>query len=84
MGRQAVQNLPEHKWELVNAVARSPLLSSPQVSQGIELAAVERILLETDELAAADRERLLHTTRELAKLYSALTQPSTQQARQQT
>jgi hypothetical protein len=79
-----VQNLPEQKWDLVKAVARSPLLSSPHVNAGIELAAVERILLEADELAAAHRERLLQATRELAKLYSALTHPSAQQTRQQT
>lgn len=51
-------------------MSRSPLLGPPQVRPGIDLAAVERRLLVTDELPAAERERLLEVVRELAGVYA--------------
>lgn len=62
----------ENRWDLVDAVSRSPLLGPPQIRPGIDLAAVERRLLVTDELPAAERERLLEVARELADLYARL------------
>jgi hypothetical protein len=53
-------------WELVDAVARSPLLQEARVPRGVELAEVERRLLEADDVTAAERERLLAAARELA------------------
>jgi hypothetical protein len=53
-------------WELVEAVARSPLLQEPVVPRGIELADIERSLLATDDIDASERERLLDATHELA------------------
>lgn len=62
----------ERRWDLVDAVSRSPLLGPPRVRPGIDLAAVERRLLATDELAAAERERLLDSVRELADVFARL------------
>src|SRR5690242_16415454 len=62
----------ERNWEIVDAVARSPLLAEAEVEPGIDLAAVERALLETDRVAASDRERLVLATRELAGTYRRL------------
>lgn len=53
-------------WELVDAVARSPLLQEPRVPRGVELAEVERMLLEADDVDAVERERLLTAAHELA------------------
>jgi hypothetical protein len=53
-------------WELVDAVARSPLLQEPRVAPGVELAEVERKLLQADDVDAFERERLLAAVRELA------------------
>jgi hypothetical protein len=53
-------------WELVEAVARSPLLQGAVVERGTDLADVERALLQADDLEAIERERLLAATRELA------------------
>jgi hypothetical protein len=53
-------------WELVDAVARSPLLQEPTVRAGVELADVERKLLDASDVDAVERERLLTATRELA------------------
>jgi hypothetical protein len=60
------------RWDLVDAVSRSPLLGPPQVRPGIDLADVERRLLVTDELPAAERERLLDSVRELADVVERL------------
>jgi hypothetical protein len=62
----------EHRWDLVDAVTRSPLLGPPQIRPGIDLATVERRLLATDELPAAERERLINSVRELADVLSRL------------
>jgi len=62
----------ERSWEIVDAVARSPLLSSAEVEPGIDLAAVERALLATDCVTASDCERLVLATRELARTYRRL------------
>jgi hypothetical protein len=62
----------EHRWDLVDAVTRSPLLGPPQIRPGIDLATVERRLLATDELPAAERERLIKSVRELADVFSRL------------
>jgi hypothetical protein len=62
----------EHRWDLVDAVSRSPLLGPPRVRPGIDLADVERRLLVTDEVPAAERERLLALVRELADIYGRL------------
>jgi hypothetical protein len=62
----------ERRWDLVDAVSRSPLLGPPRIRPGIDLAAVERRLLATDELAAAERERLLGSVRELADVFARL------------
>ena len=62
----------EHRWDLVDAVSRSPLLGPPRVRPGIDLAAVERRLLATDDLTAAERERLLESVRELADVFAQL------------
>jgi hypothetical protein len=51
---------PERKWDLVDAVSKSPLLGPPVVRPGIDLAAVER------------RERLIASVRELAEVYARL------------
>ena len=69
---RAVASAHDHRWDLVDAVSRSPLLGPPQVRPGIDLAAVERRLLVTDELPAAERERLLEVVRELAGVYARL------------
>ena len=63
------QHALDHKWDLVDAVSRSPLLGTPQIAPGIELAEVERILLDTDALPAAEKERLIASARELADVY---------------
>jgi hypothetical protein len=63
----------EHRWDLVDAVSRSPLLGAPQIVGGIELADVEQMLLETDELPAVERERLIAAVRTLADVYIRLT-----------
>ena len=62
----------EHRWDLVDAVSRSPLLGPPRIRPGIDLAAVERRLLATDELPASERERLIGVVRELADVYARL------------
>ena len=62
----------EHKWDLVDAVSRSPLLTSPQVAGGVELAEVEKALLSADGISAAERERLIAAVRELAEIYVRL------------
>jgi hypothetical protein len=53
-------------WELVDAVARSPLLQEPRIARGVELADVERKLLQADDVDAFERERLLAAAYELA------------------
>lgn len=60
------------KWDLVDAVSRSPLLTSPQVAGGIELAEIEKALLAADGISAAERERLITAVRELAEVYVRL------------
>jgi hypothetical protein len=67
-----VASAHEHRWDLVDAVSRSPLLGPPRIRPGIDLAAVERRLLATDELPAAERERLIGVVRELADEYARL------------
>ncbi len=62
----------ERRWDLVDAVGRSPLLGSPQVPAGIELADVEQVLLTADGPSAAERERLIASLRELADAYVRL------------
>jgi hypothetical protein len=62
----------EHKWDLVDAVSRSPLLAPPTIRPGIDLADVERRLLASETLPASDRERLIAAVRELAAVYSQL------------
>jgi hypothetical protein len=62
----------EHKWDLVDAVSRSPLLVGPTIRPGIDLADVERRLLGSENLPASDRERLIESVRELADVYSRL------------
>jgi hypothetical protein len=62
----------DHRWDLVDAVSRSPLLGPPQIRPGIDLATLERRLLATDELPAAERERLIESVRELADVFSRL------------
>jgi hypothetical protein len=59
----------EHRWDLVDAVRRSPLLGVAEVPPGIELADVERSLLDADGVSAAERERLLASLHELASAY---------------
>ena len=63
---------PERRWDLVDAVSRSPLLGPPRIRPGIDLAAVERRLLADDGLAAAERERLLDAVREIADVFARL------------
>jgi hypothetical protein len=53
-------------WDIVDAVARSPLLNEPTVPSGVELAEVERKLLAADDVEAVERERLLAAAHELA------------------
>jgi hypothetical protein len=62
----------EHKWDLVDAVSRSPLLAPPRIRPGIDLADVERRLLASEDLPASDRERLIGAVRELAEVYGRL------------
>jgi hypothetical protein len=62
----------EHKWDLVDAVSRSPLLAPPRIRPGIDLADVERRLLATDQLSASDQERLIGSVKELADVYDRL------------
>ena len=62
----------EHRWELVDAVSRSPLLGPPRIRPGIDLAALERRLLAADDLSASERERLIDAVRELADVYERL------------
>jgi hypothetical protein len=66
----------ERNWEIVDAVARSPLFAEAEVEPGIDLAAVERALLATDRVAASDCERLVLATRELARTYRRLLEAS--------
>jgi hypothetical protein len=68
----ALSMTSEHKWDLVDAVSRSPLLLPPRIRPGIDLADVERRLLATDDLPASDRERLVDAVRELADVYGRL------------
>jgi hypothetical protein len=63
---------PERKWDLVDAVGRSPLLGPPQIRRGIDLAALEQRLLAADELSASERERLITSVRELADVSERL------------
>src|SRR5215470_1403821 len=63
-----VRMSPERKWDLVDAVGRSPLLGPPVVRPGIDLADVERRLLAAEGLPAAERERLIGSVRELAEV----------------
>jgi hypothetical protein len=60
------------RWDLIDAVSRSPLLGPPQLAQGIDLARVEQTLLSDGSLLAADRERLIAAARELAAVYRTL------------
>ena len=62
----------DHRWDLVDAVSRSPLLGLPEMPAGIELADVEKALREADGLSAAERERLIASLRELASVYVQL------------
>jgi hypothetical protein len=62
----------EHKWDLVDAVSRSPLLVPPSIRPGIDLADVERRLLASEDLPASDRERLIGAVRELAEIHGRL------------
>ncbi len=62
----------EHKWDLVDAVSRSPLLAPASIRPGIDLADVERRLLASEDLPASDRERLIGSVRELADVYGRL------------
>jgi hypothetical protein len=62
----------DHRWDLVDAVSRSPLLGPPRIRPGIDLAVVERRLLAADELQAAERERLIASVRELAEVFARL------------
>ena len=62
----------EHKWDLVDAVSRSPLLGPASIRPGIDLADVERRLLASENLPASDRERLIGSVRELADVYGRL------------
>ena len=67
--------VPDRRWDLVDAVSRSPLLTSPQVAGGIDLAEIERALLAADGIAAAERERLIAAVRELAEVYALVVVP---------
>jgi hypothetical protein len=60
------------RWDLVDAVSRSPLFGPPQLAHGIDLARVEQTLLRDRSLLAADRERLIAAARELAAVYRTL------------
>lgn len=62
----------EHKWDLVDAVSRSPLLGPTQVRPGIDLAAVEQRLVAADGLPASERERLIGSARELADVWARI------------
>jgi hypothetical protein len=62
----------EHKWDLIDAVSKSPLLAPPRIRPGIDLADVERRLLASDDLPASERERLVGAVRELADVYGRL------------
>jgi hypothetical protein len=62
----------EHKWDLVDAVSRSPLLGPPRIRPGIDLATLEQRLLAADVLSASERERLIGSVRELADVYERL------------
>jgi hypothetical protein len=62
----------EHRWDLIDAVSKSPLLGPPRIRPGIDLAVVERRLLVADELPASERERLIDSVRELADVFSRL------------
>jgi hypothetical protein len=60
-----------NSWELIDAVARSPLLQEPRIPRGLELAEVERMLLAADDVEAVEREWLLAAVRELAAFAAA-------------
>jgi hypothetical protein len=62
----------ERRWDLVDAVSKSPLLGPPRIRPGIDLAVLERRLLVADELPAAERERLIGSVRELADVFGRL------------
>jgi hypothetical protein len=62
----------EPNWDIVDAVARSPLFSEGEVEPGIDLAAVERALLASERISAHERERLLLAARELARVFRRL------------
>ncbi len=64
--------MPGHRWDLVDAVGRSPLLGDPQLAEGLDLAEIERKLLTATEMPAAERERLVGAARELADVYVRL------------
>lgn len=57
------------RWDLVDAIGRSPLLGPPQLAAGVDLAAVEQALLADLTLIASERERLIAAARELAVVY---------------
>jgi hypothetical protein len=60
------------RWDLVDAVGRSPLFTPPQLEPGIDLASIEQVLLRDLQLRAAERERLIAAARELAAVYRTL------------
>jgi hypothetical protein len=62
----------EHKWDIVDAVSRSPLLHEPTIRRGIQLAEVERLLIARSELPVQERERLIEAARELAGVFDRL------------
>jgi hypothetical protein len=62
----------DQSWEIVDAIARSPLLRKAQIEPGIDLADVERALLATDRLTAHECELFLVAARELARAYGRL------------
>jgi hypothetical protein len=59
----------EHRWDIVDAVSRSPLFNSAELAAGVDLAHVERFLLTTELISASELERLIDAVRELARIY---------------
>ena len=62
IGNHCYPMQPEHKWDLVDAVSRSPLLGPPIIRPGIDLADGRASLLAADGFPAvgaraADRAR---------------------------
>ena len=62
----------KRRWDLVDAVSRSPVLSPARIRSGVTLSEVERLLLTTTALPVADRERLINSARELIDVYDRL------------